>query len=182
MSKIYEQIDDKLSDWIKQQRIFFVATAPLAGDGHVNCSPKGGDSFRVIDPLTVAYQDLTGSGAETIAHLRENGRIVIMFCAFEGPPMIVRLHGRGEAITPGHPDFSSLAAQFPKNPGTRAVIRLKVTRISDSCGYVVPFFDYRGQRDSLEKWVEAKGTTGLEEYRRAKNAQSIDGLPALDHD
>lgn len=182
MSKTYKQIDDKLADWIRQQKVFFVATAPISKDRHVNCSPKGGDSFRVIDPYTVVYQDLTGSGVETIAHLRENGRIVIMFCAFEGRPMIVRLHGRGEVITPSHPDFRSLVAQFPKNSGTRAVIRVKVGRVSDSCGYAVPFLDYWGERDSLEKWAETKGTAGLEEYRKAKNAQSIDGLPALDHD
>ncbi|MBI3995958.1 MAG: pyridoxamine 5'-phosphate oxidase family protein [Nitrospirae bacterium] len=182
MSKSREQIDDKLAEWIGQQRIFFVATAPLGGDGHVNCSPKGGDSFRAIDPHTVAYQDLTGSGAETIAHLRENGRIVIMFCAFEGPPAIVRLHGRGEVLTPGHPDFAALIAQFPKNFGTRAVIRVKVSRVSDSCGYAVPFFDHRGRRDSLDKWAQEKGTAKLEEYRRAKNAKSIDGLPSLGQD
>ena len=182
MSKTHEQINDKLSAWIRQQKVFFMATAPLAGDGHVNCSPKGGDSFRVLDPQTVAYLDLTGSGAETIAHLRENGRIVRTVCAFEGPTMIVRLHGHGEVVTPDHPDFKSLTAQFPKNPGTRAVIRVKVTRVSDSCGYAVPFFDYRDQRDSLEKWAQDKGAVGLKEYRRTKNAQSIDGLPALDHD
>jgi len=138
--------------------------------------------LRVIDPKTVAYLDLTGSGAETIAHLRENGRIVIMFCAFEGPPTIVRLHGRGEVIPPGHPEFESLAAPFPKNLGTRAVIRVKVSRVSDSCGYAVPLFDYRGPRDVLDKWAEDKGAAKLEEYRRAKNAHSIDGLPALDRD
>ncbi|MBI3811744.1 MAG: pyridoxamine 5'-phosphate oxidase family protein [Nitrospirae bacterium] len=182
MAKTHEQIDDKLAAWIKQQRVFFVATAPLAENGHINCSPKGGDSIRVLDPQTVAYLDLTGSGAETIAHVRENGRIVIMLCAFEGPTMIVRLHGRGEVITPSHPDFRSLVAQFPKNSGTRAVIRVKVGRVSDSCGYAVPFLDYRGERDSLEQWAETKGTAGLKEYRKAKNAQSIDGLPALDHD
>ena len=182
MSKTHEQIDEKLADWIRRQRVFFVATAPLSKNGHVNCSPKGGDSFRVIDPQTVAYQDLTGSGAETIAHLRENGRIVIMFCAFEGPTMIVRLHGRGEVITPSHSDFRSLVAQFPKNSGTRAVIRVKVSRVSDSCGYAVPFLEYQGPRDTLEKWAQDKGTAKLEEYRRTKNAHSIDGLPALDHD
>jgi Pyridoxamine 5'-phosphate oxidase len=182
MAKTHEQIDDRLTGWIRDQKVFFVATAPMAGDGHVNCSPKGGDSFQVIDPQTVAYQDLTGSGAETIAHLRENGRIVIMFCAFDGPPMIVRLHGRGEVVTPGHPDFASLVAQFPKNSGTRAVIRVKISRVSDSCGYAVPFFKYRGGRDTLDKWAETKGTAGLEEYRKTKNAQSIDGLPELDSD
>jgi hypothetical protein len=182
MAKTHEQIDDKLDAWIRQQKVFFVATAPLAGDGHVNCSPKGGDSIRVLDPQTVAYLDLTGSGAETIAHLRENGRIVIMFCAFEGPTTIVRLHGRGEVITPGHPDFESLVVQFPHHPGIRSVIRVKVSRVSDSCGYAVPFFDYRGPRDVLDKWAQDKGAAKLEEYRRAKNAHSIDGLPALDHD
>jgi Pyridoxamine 5'-phosphate oxidase len=179
VSEARENIDGKLAEWIKRQRIFFVATSPMSKEGHVNCSPKGGDSFRVIDARTVAYQDLTGSGAETIAHLHENGRIVIMFCAFEGPPRIVRLHGRGEIVTPGRPDFASLVAHFPENPGTRAVIRVTVSRVSDSCGYGVPFFGYRGRRDTLDQWVEAKGTAGLEEYRKTKNAQSIDGLPAL---
>src|SRR3990172_5766352 len=124
MSNATERIDERLAAWLKQQRVFFVATAPLAQNGHVNCSPKGGDAFRILDPLTVAYQDLTGSGAETIAHLRENGRIVIMFCAFDGPPRIVRLHGRGEALTPSHPDFAALAARFPRHIGTRALIRI----------------------------------------------------------
>ncbi len=182
MSKTYKQIDDKLADWIRQQKVFFVATAPLSKGRHVNCSPKGGDSFRVIDPHTVVYQDLTGSGVETIAHLRENGRIVIMFCAFEGRPMIVRLHGRGEVITTGHSDFESLVSKFPRTPGTRAIIRVKVTRVSDSCGYGVPFFNYQDGRDTLDQWAETKGTAGLEEYRTAKNSQSIDGLPALDFD
>jgi hypothetical protein len=181
MGKIYEQISDELTDWIQRQHVFLVATAPLAPDGHVNCSPKGGDSFRVIDSHTVAYQDLTGSGAETIAHLRENGRIVIMFCAFEGAPKIVRLHGRGETITPAHPEFESLAALFPENLGMRGIIRTKVTRISDSCGFAVPFFDYQGQRDLLDKWTEAKGDVKLKEYRQEKNARSIDGLSAIDN-
>lgn len=181
MGKIHEQISDELTDWIQRQHVFFVATAPLAFDGHVNCSPKGGDSFRIIDSRTVAYQDLTGSGAETIAHLRENGRIVIMFCAFEGAPKIVRLHGRGEAITPAHSEFESLAALFPENAGMRAIIRTKVTRISDSCGFAVPFFDYQGQRDLLDKWAGAKGDAKLKEYRQEKNARSIDGLSAIDN-
>jgi len=182
MAKTHQQIDDTLADWIRRQRMFFVATAPLSGDGHVNCSPKGADSFRVLDPTTVAYLDLTGSGAETIAHLRENGRIVIMFCAFEGPPTIVRLHGRGDVITPSHPDFKSMLSRFPKTPGTRSVIRVNVSRVSDSCGYAVPFFEFGGQRDVLDKWAQEKGTAKLEEYRRDKNAKSLDGLPALDPD
>jgi hypothetical protein len=180
MGKIFEGIDDKTAAWIREQRIFFVATAPLGRDGHINCSPKGGDSFNVIGPTTVAYQDLTGSGAETIAHLRENGRIVIMFCAFEGPAKIVRLHGIGEVVATSHTDFVSLSSYFPENPGTRAIIRIKVTRVSDSCGYGVPFFDFRGQRNSLNKWAHEQGTRRLEEYRKSKNKESIDGLPALD--
>lgn len=180
MGKIYDQISDELAAWIRRQRIFFVATAPLAQDGHVNCSPKGGGTFRILDPFTVAYQDLTGSGVETIAHLRENGRIVVMFCAFEGAPKIVRLHGKGEGILPDHPDFHSLAALFPQEPGRRAIIRVRVTRISDSCGFGVPLFDYRGERDTLQKWAEGKGLVGLEVYRKEKNARSIDDLPGLD--
>jgi hypothetical protein len=180
MGKTYEQIEDALAAWIRRQRLFFVATAPLAEDGHLNCSPKGGDSFRILDPSTVAYLDLTGSGVETIAHLRENGRMVIMFCAFEGPPQIVRLHGSAEAVLPDGPDFSSLAARFPANPGTRAIIRLKIARVSSSCGYAVPFFDYQGDRDTLDQWAEGKGPAKLEAYRREKNAKSIDGLPGLD--
>lgn len=179
MGKIHERISRELAAWIKRQRLFFVATAPLDGEGHLNCSPKGGDSFRVVDPFTVAYQDFTGSGVETIAHLRENGRMVIMFCAFEGPPKIVRLHGIGEALLPDHPDFSALAVEFPPNPGTRAIIRLNVTRVSDSCGYAVPFFDYRGERDTLDQWAESKGPAGLKAYRKEKNATSIDDLPGL---
>lgn len=180
MAKTYEIIDAKLADWIGQQRLFFVASAPLAHTGHINCSPKGGDSFRVLDPVTVAYQDLTGSGAETIAHLRENGRVVIMFCAFDGAPRIVRLHGQGEALTSGHADYASLAARFPPHLGTRAFIRIAVSRIADSCGYAVPLYEYRAERDILDKWTEAKGPDKIKEYQRAKNARSLDGLPAID--
>ena len=180
MAKTYEIIDAKLADWIGQQRLFFVASAPLAHTGHINCSPKGGDSFRVLDSVTVAYQDLTGSGAETIAHLRENGRVVIMFCAFEGAPRIVRLHGQGEALTSGHADYASLAARFPPHLGTRAFIRITLSRISDSCGYAVPLYEYRAERDILDKWTEAKGPDKIKEYQRAKNARSLDGLPAID--
>jgi hypothetical protein len=180
MAKTYEKIDAKLADWIGQQHLFFVASAPLTHTGHINCSPKGGDSFRVLDPLTVAYQDLTGSGAETIAHLRENGRIVIMFCAFDGAPRIVRLHGRGEALTAGHADFASLAARFPYHFGTRAFIRVTVGRVSDSCGFAVPLYEYRGERDTLDQWTESKGPDKIKEYQRAKNARSLDDLPAID--
>jgi hypothetical protein len=179
MSKQLEQIDPDLAAWIARQRVFFVATAPLSPDGHINASPKGGESFRVMGPLEVAYQDYTGSGAETAAHLRENGRIVIMFCAFDGPPKIVRLHGRGEVITPGHPRFDEFAALFPANIGTRAFVHATVTRVSDSCGYSVPLYDFRGYRDTLDQWAAKKGPEKLVEYRINRNQQSIDGLPAL---
>jgi hypothetical protein len=181
LGKVHDQIDDQLAAWIRQQRVFFVATAPIASDGHVNCSPKGGDVFRVIGPRTVAYHDLTGSGVETVAHLRENARMVIMFCAFEGPPTIVRLHGQGEVISSAHREFTSLRKHFPDQAGTRCLIRMHVTRISDSCGFGVPLFDYRADRDALDQWAKSKGPTKLKEYRQEKNARSIDGLPGLEH-
>ena len=180
MGKIYTEINDEMALWIRRQPLFFVATAPLEADGHVNCSPKGGDAFRIIDPVTVAYQDVTGSGAETIAHLRQNGRIVIMFCAFEGLPKIVRLYGTGEVVLTQHADFPSLSVLFPENMATRAILRIRLTRISDSCGFGVPLFDYLGPRDTLDKWAEAKGALKLKEYRQNKNERSIDGLPAID--
>ncbi|MCW5550939.1 MAG: pyridoxamine 5'-phosphate oxidase family protein [Verrucomicrobiae bacterium] len=180
MSKQHSEITPELAEWIAQQRVFFVASAPLAASGHVNCSPKGGDSFRVLGPRTVAYLDYTGSGAETAAHLRENGRLVIMFCAFEGSPRILRLHGRGEVLEQSHPEFAELSALFPPNPGTRAVVRVNVTRVSTSCGYSVPLYEHRGQRDALDKWAAAKGADGLRDYRRAKNQRSIDGLSVFD--
>lgn len=179
MGKLYAGIDAALREWVAKQKMFFVATAPLSADAHVNCSPKGLDSFRILDEHTVAYQDLTGSGVETIAHLKENGRIVIMFCAFEGPPRIVRFHGRGEVVATGHPDFAGLCAQFPDRDGTRAFIRVRVERISDSCGYAVPLYEFRKDRDVLDKWTDAKGSEGLKIYRAQKNTESIDGLPGL---
>lgn len=180
MGEVLHDISHELATWLSAQRVFFVATAPLARDGHINCSPKGGDAFRVLNATTVAYQDLTGSGAETIAHLRENGRLVVMFCAFEGPPKIVRLHGRGEVVTSDHADFASLADRFPANPGTRTVIRMAVSRISTSCGFGVPTMNYEGERGALDAWAEQKGADQLESYRQKKNTRSIDGLPALD--
>lgn len=179
MSKLRACIDEELAAWLCQQPLFFVATAPLSSQEHLNCSPKGGDSFRVLGPMEVAYQDYTGSGAETAAHLRENGRIVLMFCAFKGKPEIVRLHGTGEVLTPEGADFAALAALFPPNPGTRALMRVQVSRVSTSCGFAVPFMDYREDRETLNKWAAVKGPEELGEYRAAKNAQSIDGLPAF---
>lgn len=178
--KVFESISPKLAEWIGAQRMFFVATAPSAEEGHINVSPKGGDSFRILAPLEVVYQDYTGSGAETVAHLRENGRIVIMFCAFDGPPKIVRLHGRGTVVTPADPRFDEFTALFPSKPGTRAFMHITVSRVSDSCGYSVPRFDFREERDGLDKWAATKGPEGLEEYRAEKNQRSIDGLPAFD--
>ncbi len=180
MSKQCENIDPELAAWIAQQRVFFVATAPLCEDGHVNVSPKGGESFRILGALEAVYQDYTGSGAETAAHLRENGRIVIMFCAFDGPPKIVRLHGHGRIIVPGHDRFDEFAVHFPANPGTRAFVHITITRVSTSCGYAVPMFDFRNQRDTLDRWAANQGQEKLAEYRAVKNHKSIDGLPAFD--
>jgi hypothetical protein len=180
MGKLYDAITPELADWLSQQRVFFVATAPLAADGLINCSPKGTDSFRVLGPREVAYLDLTGSGIETVAHLRENRRIVFMFCALAGPPKIVRLHGTGEVITTGSPDYPKLQAIFPDYPGGRAIIRASLMRISDSCGYAVPRYDYVGERDTLVRWAESKGTDGLSRYRLEKNTHSLDGLPGLE--
>jgi hypothetical protein len=179
MGKTYDEITPHLAAWIAQQRMFFVATAPTSGDGLLNCSPKGMDTFRILGPREVAYLDLTGSGVETIAHLRENARIVLMFCAFTGPPNIVRLHGRGEVIEPGHPEFESLGRRFPDHPGARAIIRVRLVRIGDSCGYAVPRYEYAGERDALIQWAEKKGPASLADYRVQKNAQSLDGLPGL---
>jgi len=179
MSHQRENIDSELAAWIAQQRVFFVATAPLSPNGHINTSPKGGESFRILGPLEVAYQDYTGSGAETAAHLRENGRIVIMFCAFDGPPKIVRLHGHGTVITSSDDRFSELSSRFPANPGTRAIIHVAVGRVSDSCGWSVPLFDFHSHRDNLDRWAANKGPEELNSYRAAKNQNSIDGLPAF---
>jgi hypothetical protein len=176
MGKIYSSIDEKLKNWLAAQRMFFVATAPLAPDGHINCSPKDGDSFRILDERTVAYLDLTGSGVETIAHLKENQRIVLMFCAVDGPPKIVRLHGSGEPIEPGHVDFEAFRRIFSGAPGIRAFIRVRLTRISDSCGFGVPLYEFRGHRSQLKEWCEYKGEAALAAYRTEKNSRSIDGL------
>jgi len=180
MSKLLESIDAELSTWIAKQRLFFVATAPLAANGHINTSPKGGEAFRILGPMEVMYQDYTGSGAETAAHLRENGRIVIMFCAFEGPPKIVRLHGHGTVIVPDHARFKELAVQFPVNPGTRAFVHVAVGRVSSSCGFSVPFLDYLENRRTLDEWAAKQGPEKIKEYRAGKNQKSIDGLPAFD--
>jgi len=180
MGKIYEQITDRLEVFIKRQRIFFVATSPLEDSGHVNVSPKGHDTFAILDPHTVAYQDFSGSGAETIAHLKQNGRITIMFCAFEGPPFILRLYGQGEVLEPNNPNFDELNKRFALDLGVRSIIRARLTRIQDSCGYGVPLYAFVKPRDTLLKWAERKGEKGIVEFKREYNVQSIDGLLALE--
>jgi hypothetical protein len=179
MGRVYAELDERNAGWIRAQRVFFVATAPLAGDGHVNVSPKGLESFAILGPREVAYVDLVGSGIETAAHLRENGRIAFLFCAFEGPPRILRLHGRGEAVEPGDPEWEPLARRLPPHPRARAIVRARLTRISDSCGYGVPLHSYEGQRTQLAEWAERKGEAGLRAYVEEHGARSIDGLPAL---
>src|ERR1700677_3502314 len=131
MGKYYERLDDRLSDFIRRQHVFFVGTAPSGSEGHLNISPRGLDTFRILGPKSVAYLDLTGSGIETVAHLRENGRITIMFCAFEGRPLIVRLHGRGRVVEPGDGEWNGLIAHFPEYPGARSVVVMDVERIAD---------------------------------------------------
>lgn len=179
MGKTYESIDQELKDWIESQQMYFVATAPLAADGHVNCSPKGLDSFRVLGERQVGYVDLTGSGVETIAHLNENGRIVILFCSFDRSPKIIRLHGKGRLVTEKDAEFAALSDSFPSYLGSRGIIVVDVDRISDSCGWGVPVYEYRGQRESLPKWAQQKGEQGVSDYQSQKNAASIDGLPGL---
>lgn len=180
MGKVFATIDDRWQTWIAQQKMFFVSTAPKSTDGLINCSPKGLDSFRVIDELTVAYMDLAGSGIETVAHLKENGRITIMFCAFDGPPKILRLYGKGQVLEKGTAAFEALAHQFPHYEGARSIIKVKVSRIQDACGFSVPTYQYEGERDTLLKWAEKKGgAEGVKEYINVRNKESLDGLPGI---
>jgi hypothetical protein len=179
MAKVFPEIDERLREWIDAQRMFFVASAPAGSEGHVNLSPKGLDTLRVLGPRELAYLDYVGSGAETLAHLRENGRVTLMWCAFEGPPRILRVHGRGEALEPGDAAYERLRPLFPASPRARSIIRVDVERIADSCGYGVPLLRYEGERTQLPDWCARKGDDGLERYQREHNATSLDGLPAL---
>ena len=179
MGKLLDTITPELEQFITEQKLFFVASAPLDPKGHVNCSPKGLDSFRIIDPKTIVYQDLTGSGVETIAHIHENQRVTILFCAFNGPPFILRLYGEGEVVTASHPDFEALSKRFPSRIGVRSYIMVRLSRITTSCGYGVPLFEFKGDRDTMLKWAEHKGEDGVIAYRREKNRTSIDGLPGI---
>jgi hypothetical protein len=187
MGKVFDEIGEHLRTWVARQSMFFVATAPLAGDGLVNVSPKGPiGSLRIVDEHTIAYLDVTGSGAETIAHLRENGRIVVMLCAFDGPPRIVRFHGTGSVLQWTDPGFEAAAAglEHPSiDEARRSVITVAVQRISDSCGYGVPLMTFEGMREhhalASAKHLRTKGPAGYEEYLSTKNALSLDGLPAV---
>jgi hypothetical protein len=183
MGRVYDSIDERLAEFVESQPVFFVATAPLAADGLVNCSPKGNrGEFRVLGPTRVAYLDQTGSGVETIAHVRENGRIVVMFCAFDGPPRIVRFHGRGHAVCAGDDEFAALAPTFPGSDraGVRSLVVVDVTRVADSCGYAVPLMPFAGHRTTLDEWAERKGRDDIHAYWAEKNATSLDGLAGLD--
>jgi hypothetical protein len=179
MSKVYEALDDRLKGFIAAQKLFFVATAPLGEEGRVNLSPKGYDSLRVLDDHTVAYLDLGGSGIETLAHLRENGRITLMFVAFEGPASILRLYGKGEAVSVGEPGFDELFALFKGFDRARSIIKVRIDRIADSCGWGVPFYNYAGEREQLVRWIEHKPFDEWIEHRYRTNETSIDGLPGL---
>lgn len=179
MSKIYDEINDKLAAFIGKQKMFFVGSAPLSGDGHVNLSPKGYDSFKIINPKTVMYLDYGGSGIETHAHILENERVTLMFCAFEGKPNIVRLYGRGEVCAFHDEGFAEKLAQFPEFDRARAIITIHLTRIADSCGFSIPFYDYQGERDQLHRSHKHRSIEDWHDYRYEKNAFSIDGLPGL---
>jgi hypothetical protein len=188
MGRTYDTLDAGQIEWIDRQPLFFIATAPTAADGLVNVSPKGGrGSLRVLGPSTVAYLDLTGSGIETIAHLRENGRIVLMFCAFEGPPKILRLHGRGRVMTNESEEWQKLLARFAPSDDVlhllRSIVVVEVTRIGDSCGFVVPRMDFVEDRRHLFKWArnreEQHGPDWKTRYHQANNRLSLDGLPGL---
>ena len=182
MATVHAEISERLASFVLAQPVFFVGTAPLDGDGHVNVSPKGmAGTFAVLDPHRVAFLDYTGSGAEAPAHLRENGRIVVMFCAFDGPPNIVRFHGKGRYLEAGSPEFDELRPQFSKEheAGQRGIVLVDVTRVSDSCGFSVPRMAYVEDRDLLDRWAERKSAEQLDAYRLQKNTTSIDGLPAI---
>lgn len=176
MAKLYDHITDDLADFIRAQPLFFVASAPLDAQGHINLSPKGLDSFRILSPQQVAYLDITGSGNETSAHMAENGRITFMFCSFVHPPRILRLYGEGRVILPSSTEWEMVAPQFQQYPGARQIIVADITRVQTSCGFGVPLMDYVAQRDAAIRWAETKGEEGILAYQCEKNVTSIDGL------
>jgi hypothetical protein len=177
MGKFHDSISSEHKKFIEKQHIFFVATAPLSADGHVNLSPKGLDSFRVLSPNRVAYMDLISSGNETSAHTLENGRITLMFCSFEGDPNILRLYGKGHTVLSGDPEWNELSPGFTIHPSTRQIIVADISKVQTSCGYGVPLYEHVGERDHHFKWAENRGPAGLETYQQEKNMVSLDGLP-----
>ncbi len=177
--KVYDTLDERIISFIEKQKMFFVATAPLSADGHINLSPKGYDAFKVIDGTTVAWLDLGGSGIETQAHVQENGRITIMFCAFEGPANILRLFGKGEVINPHDEAWSDMLSLFPGFDRARGIFKVSLTRIQDSCGWGVPFMEFKSERDQLTRYIDNKSKEEWTQSRYEKNATSIDGLPGL---
>lgn len=179
MGKTYNEIDEKLAAFMSRQKIFFVATAPLSGNGHVNVSPKGYDCLRILSPKRIAYADLGGSGIETVAHVLENGRITIMFCAFEGAAMILRLYGKARIMQFDEPGFDEELSRFPGFGRARNIVFVDLERIADSCGWGVPFFDFKGERDQLKRAIDHRSREEWAERRYQSNAESIDGLPGL---
>ncbi|WP_042461565.1 pyridoxamine 5'-phosphate oxidase family protein [Neobacillus dielmonensis] len=176
MGKVFSSIHPSHEEFIRKQHIFFVGSAPMSGDGHVNISPKGHDVLRIFSPTDVAYLDLTGSGNETSAHIKENQRITFMFLAFEGPPMILRLYGKGKVILPETREWDNIAGHFNILPGARQIIYAKIEKVKTSCGFSVPYYSYDGERDTLQKWAVTKGEQELVEYREKKNSLSMDGI------
>lgn len=177
MAKFFDYIHSQHREFVEKQKMFFVASAPLSAEGHVNLSPKGIDSFRVLSDSRVAYMDIIGSGNETSAHVLENGRITFMFCAYEGPPNILRLYGHGRTVLPGGPDWDELASLFELRLATRQIIVADIGKVQTSCGFSVPLYEYIGERDHADKWANSKGAGGLQAYKKEKNRVSIDGLP-----
>ena len=177
MSKFYDTISDELAQWISEQHIFFVASAPLSAEGHVNVSPKGKDCLRVLGSNRVAYLDLTGSGNETSSHLKENGRMTFMFCSFDTNPRILRLYGQGRVVLTADTEWHELSQHFTVHAGARQIVVCDVDSVQTSCGFAVPFMEFVGERDALIKWAETKGDDGVETYQMQKNLRSIDGLP-----
>jgi hypothetical protein len=177
MAKYFNAINNEHTNFIRKQKMFFVATAPISKEGHVNLSPKGLDSFQVLSPNKVAYIDIVGSGNETSAHILENGRITFMFCAFEGAPNILRLYGKGYTILPIHKEWNELSSYFTLPLAVRQIIVADIYQVSTSCGFGVPIYDYAGEREHAQKWAEGKGPEGLETYKQQKNLRSLDGLP-----
>jgi hypothetical protein len=178
MGKEKDHISDDHRAFIENQRMFFVSTAPLSAEGHINLSPKGFDCFRILSPTRVGYLDIVGSGNETSAHLLENSRITFMFCSFDGPPKILRLYGKGYTVLPVDKEWDGLSKEFAILPATRQIIIADILKVKSSCGFGVPLYDYKDQRDHVIKWAVNKGEEGLEEYKKEKNMTSMDGLPA----